>query len=110
MREIKFKYTYSDGHTSFDRVFTLDQIEGGCQFDEISDSPLLRDFKIVNRRQFTGESDINNIEIYEGDLMLDGHSGGYGVVRFYRGAFIVEFDGEIQDLYDWTCECIIGRG
>ena len=67
------------------------------------------EFDIENIMQFTGSKDINNIEIYEGDYMLDSHSGCWGEVKFYKGAFIVEFDNEIQDLYDWTCECVIGN-
>ena len=41
--------------------------------------------------------------------MLDGHSGNWGEVKYIKGAFVVEFDGEYQDLYDWTCECVIGN-
>ena len=45
----QFKYTYSNGVEEFSRIFSLEEIEQGLQFDEISDSPLLKDFKIVNR-------------------------------------------------------------
>ena len=59
--------------------------------------------------QFTGLYDTNKIEIYEGDYMLDGHSGRWGEVKYIKGAFVVDFDGEYQDLYDWTNECVIGN-
>ena len=45
----QFKYTYSNGVEEFCRIFTLEEIEQGLQFDEISDSPLLKDYKIVDR-------------------------------------------------------------
>lgn len=44
-----FKYTYSNGVEEFSRIFSLEEIEQGLQFDEVSDSPLLKDFKIVGR-------------------------------------------------------------
>ena len=53
----QFKYTYSNGVEEFSRIFTLEEIEQGCQFDEISDSPLLKDYKIVGRKL------IENIEV-----------------------------------------------
>ena len=59
--------------------------------------------------QFTGLYDTNKIEIYEGDYLLEAHSGNWGEVKYIKGAFVVEFDGEYQDLYDWTCECVIGN-
>ena len=65
MREIKFKYGYSDGISTFEKAFTLEEIEQGLQFKEISDSPLLRNYKIVYKRQYTGLKDKNGVEIYE---------------------------------------------
>ena len=109
MREIKIKYGYSDGTNTFEKAFTLGEIEQGLQFDEISDSPLLKNYKIIYKRQYTGLEDINNQEIYNGDFMLDGHTGRYGEVKFIKGAFVVDFDNEFQDLDDWTHECIIGN-
>ncbi len=45
----QFKYTYSNGIAQFSRIFTLEEIEQGLQLDEISDSPLLKDYRIVDR-------------------------------------------------------------
>ena len=63
----QFKYTYSNGVEEFSRIFTLEEIEQGCQFDEISDSPLLKAYKIVGRKLSTTQKDINGIEIFDGD-------------------------------------------
>ena len=70
MREIKFKYGYSDSINTFEKAFTLEEIEQGLQFEEISDNPLLKNYKIVYKRQYTGLNDKNGIEIYEGDIIL----------------------------------------
>lgn len=53
----QFKYTYSNGVEEFSRIFTLEEIEQGLQFDEVSDSPLLKDYKIIGRKL------IENIEV-----------------------------------------------
>ena len=72
MKEIKIKYGYSDGTNTFEKAFTLEQIEQGIHIDEISDSPLLKNYKIVYRRQYTNRRDKNDIEIYEGDILKGG--------------------------------------
>ena len=66
----QFKYTYSNGVKEFSRIFTLEEIEQGCQFDEISDSPLLKAYKIVDRKLSTTQKDINGIEIFDGDTCV----------------------------------------
>jgi uncharacterized phage protein (TIGR01671 family) len=77
MREVKFRYGYTDGKSWFFKSFTLDQIEGGYQYDEISDQPLLRDYRIKSRDEYTGLKDKNGKEIYEGDKVKykDGSCG-----------------------------------
>jgi len=102
MREIKIKYFYSDGHKIFNRVFTLQEIEQGLQFDEICDCPLLKDFKIIHRFQYTGLDDKNDVEIYESDIVkLIGTIGETTTIEFIDGAFYVVGYGLVSD---WISE------
>lgn len=76
MREIKFRYYYSDGEYWFDRDFNLTEIENGYPYEVLSDSPLLKKYKLRTRVQFTGLLDKNGKEIYEGDILKHDFSPG----------------------------------
>lgn len=72
-REIKFRYRYTDGKEWIMLFFTLDDILNGGPFDHMSDNPLLKKYKHVGEDQWTGLKDCNGAEIYEGDVVDDGH-------------------------------------
>lgn len=66
-REIKFKYIYSNDKRIITKVFTLEEISNGDCYDYLSDQPLLKYFKLINRVEYTGLKDKNGKEIYEFD-------------------------------------------
>ena len=68
-REYKFRYGYSEGKNWIFHIFTLDQIENGEPYEVLSDNPLLKNYKLVTRDEFTGLTDKNGKEIYEGDIV-----------------------------------------
>lgn len=114
MREIKFKYYFTlDDKVINTKTFIMDDIEdinfNTILFLNIDINKYNFEKMKLYRSQYTGLKDKNSVEIYEGDYMIDRHSGIWAEVKFINGSFIVEFDNEIQDLYDWTCECVIGN-
>ena len=66
----QFKYTYSNGVEEFSRIFTLEEIEQGCPFDEISDSPLLKDYKIVGRKLLITRKAKNGVNIFDSECWI----------------------------------------
>lgn len=60
----KFIVWYSNGTDKFSKEFTLDDLISQLHYDEICDSPLLKDYKVIEIRQCVGLSDINNNKIY----------------------------------------------
>lgn len=70
MREIKFRYRYTDGQNWIMKVFDLPQIANGEPFEVLSDQPLLRNYKHVGEDEYAGLKDKNGKEIFEGDIVI----------------------------------------
>lgn len=116
MREIKFRYTYSDGKSLFHKIFTFDEIEQGLPFDVLCDSPLLQSYKCIAKSQHTGLQDKNGVEIYEDDVIkfisrFD-DSKKMGTVRYWAcdAAFLIKCKREIFFLfYDALNREVVGN-
>ncbi len=68
MREIKFKYIYSDWKDILTNVFSLDEIANWDHFEYICNSPFLKEYRIIDRLQYTWLQDKNWKEIFDWDI------------------------------------------
>ena len=60
----EFIVWYSNGTDKFNKEFTLDDLISQLHYDEICDSPLLKDYKVIEICQSVGLEDISNNKIY----------------------------------------------
>ena len=68
MREIKFRFRYTDGAHWIFKAFTMQEMLNGDPFEVLSDSPLLRGYKLDGWDQYTGRKDEAGKDVYGGDI------------------------------------------
>lgn len=98
-RVIKFKYIYSDGKSFIVKIFTLDDITNGDPFEVLSDSPLLKSYRCIARLQWTGLTDKNGVDIYEGDLLAHDEDYSYYLCEWNDKRACFEVNGYGRDVY-----------
>lgn len=98
MREVKYSFMYTDGVEWLDYRFDMREILNGDPFDVISDSPLLRKFRMVCSRQFAGRKDKNGVEIYEGGIL---DLEGFGVARVEYIEEFMTFCPFSSEQFEW---------
>ena len=114
MRDIKFR-AY---HIEKEKMINIKNLlsfssDGDIWINENKQTPIntfsgwaSKDFNLM---QYTGLRDINDVEIYEGDILKSDINEVLGVVCFEDGKFVVNWENISEDLFEWTGEFIIGN-
>lgn len=92
MRKIKFRFW----DTLVEKMFTMMEFaQTGMNLQTA-----LEGTNIIKVMQYTGLKDNSGVEIYEDDIIWDAHAEIHGKVIFDEGAYQVEWDTHIEDLFE----------
>lgn len=97
MREIKFR-AWDEENKQFFNIARYDFVDNTIYSHLFAcEGYLGEDLEIM---QYTGLEDENGHEIYEGEIMLDGHNEELGVVEFEEGQFRITFGNVSTPLFE----------
>ena len=89
----EFIVWYSNGTDKFNKEFTLDDLISQLHYDEICDSPLLKDYKVIEICQSVGLEDISNNKIYADCSIVEFQwVNGFGNIQTDWGVFKYDLD------------------
>lgn len=95
---IKLRYVYSNKKEIKTFIYTIEEIENNCVYEETIG--FSRDFRLISRDRFIGLKDKNGVEIFENDIIKAKDFLTKDNKTYYDDEGLVEFEDGMFKICD----------